>query len=143
MNDVDGRSKVIAMAFEGWPASLLEEVKTANSNGRAGSRLLSECGVARIWEVRLKPGQRLPFHRHVLNYFWTVLNPGSARSRTSDGITKEIEYCRGDAKELRYHKGESMIHDLENVGTTELLFITVEFLDSENTPLELASAHSA
>jgi hypothetical protein len=36
-----------------------------------------------------------------------------------------------------------MIHDLENVGTTELLFITVEFLDSENTPLALASAHSA
>ncbi len=30
-----------------------------------------------------------------------------------------------------------MTHDLENVGTTELLFITVEFLDSENSPLQL------
>ncbi|HXM02514.1 MAG TPA: hypothetical protein VN939_07925 [Chthoniobacterales bacterium] len=32
-----------------------------------------------------------------------------------------------------------MIHDLENVGATELLFLTVEFLDSENPPLELVA----
>jgi beta-alanine degradation protein BauB len=102
--------------------------------------LLSECDVARIWEVRLKPGQRLSFHRHVLNYFWTVLTAGIAHSRAADGTTKEIEYCRGDTKNLRYAKGEGMTHDLENVGTTELLFITVEFLDSENSPLLLPSA---
>jgi len=32
-----------------------------------------------------------------------------------------------------------MTHDLENVGTKDLLFITVEFLDSENSPLPLPS----
>jgi hypothetical protein len=32
-----------------------------------------------------------------------------------------------------------MMHDLENVGTTELLFVTAEFLDSENPPLELVA----
>jgi hypothetical protein len=32
-----------------------------------------------------------------------------------------------------------MMHDLENVGTTELLFVTVEFLDNENPPLELVA----
>ena len=31
------------------------------------------------------------------------------------------------------------MHDLENVGTTEPLFVTVEFLDSENPPLELVA----
>jgi beta-alanine degradation protein BauB len=30
-----------------------------------------------------------------------------------------------------------MIHDLENMGETELVFTTVEFLDSENAPLAL------
>jgi beta-alanine degradation protein BauB len=124
----------------GSGAKLLQELKTAHSNGRVGTRLLSECDVARIWEVRLKPGQRLSFHRHVLNYFWTVLTAGIAHSRAADGTTKEIEYYRGDTKNLRYAKGEGMTHDLENVGTTELLLITVEFLDSENSPLLLPSA---
>jgi hypothetical protein len=32
-----------------------------------------------------------------------------------------------------------MIHDLENVGETDLLFTTVEFLDSPNAPLPLHS----
>ena len=32
-----------------------------------------------------------------------------------------------------------MVHDLENIGDNELLFTTVEFLDSPNAPLELHS----
>ena len=32
-----------------------------------------------------------------------------------------------------------MVHDLENIGDTELLFTTVEFLDSPNAPFELRS----
>jgi hypothetical protein len=65
-----------------------------------------------------------------------------AHSLTADGSMQETEYYRGDTKNLRYHKGEGMTHDLENVGTTELLFITVEFLDSENSPLQLPSVKS-
>src|SRR5260370_33378352 len=137
MNSLDQQTKVSGRMFENWSQKLWRELEPANSNGQVGPRLLSECDVARIWEVRLKPGQRLSFHRHVLNYFWTVLNGGRAHSRTADGSTQEIEYYRGDTKNLRYHKGEGMTHDLENVGTTELLFITVEFLDSENSPLQL------
>jgi hypothetical protein len=49
------------------------------------------------------------------------------------------EYYPGDTKNLRYAKGEGMTHDLENVGTKDLRFITVEFLDSENSPLPLPS----
>jgi mannose-6-phosphate isomerase-like protein (cupin superfamily) len=140
MSGLDQRTKVIGRMFENWSPKLWQELKPANSNGRVGTRLLSECDLARIWEVRLKPGQRLSFHRHVLNYFWTVLNGGIAHSRTADGSTQEIEYYRGDTKNLRYHRGEGLTHDLENVGTTELLFITVEFLDSENSPPPLPLA---
>jgi hypothetical protein len=72
-----------------------------------------------------------------------VLTAGIAHSRTADGSTKEIEYYPGDTKNLRYPKGEGMTHDLENVGTKDLLFITVEFLDSENSPLPLPSVGSS
>ncbi len=30
-----------------------------------------------------------------------------------------------------------MVHAVENIGTTDLLFATVEFLDSANTPLSV------
>jgi hypothetical protein len=33
-----------------------------------------------------------------------------------------------------------MMHDLENIGDTELAFTTVEFLDSANPPLTLREA---
>ena len=33
-----------------------------------------------------------------------------------------------------------MIHDLENIGSEDIVFTTVEFLDSANEPLPLAPA---
>jgi hypothetical protein len=65
------------------------------------------------------------------------LSPGRAYSRSDDGHTREIEYRRGDTKRLHYRRREGMTHDLENVGETELLFVTVEFLDGDNPTLEL------
>jgi hypothetical protein len=78
MNNLAQRTKVIGTMFQNWSPKLLEELKTAHSNGRVRTRLLSECDVPRKWEIRLRPGQRLSFHRHVLNYFWTVLTAGIA-----------------------------------------------------------------
>lgn len=43
-----------------------------------------------------------------------------------------------DTKHFTYKKDERMTHSLENIGTTDLIFTTVEFLDSENPPLELS-----
>src|SRR5260370_17508411 len=120
MNSLDQRTKVSGRMFENGSPKLWRELEPANSNGQVGTRLLSECDVARIWEVRLKPGQRLSFHRHVLNYFWTALNAGMAHSLTADGSMQEIEYYRGDTKNLRYHKGEALTHDLDNVRTPQL-----------------------
>jgi quercetin dioxygenase-like cupin family protein len=116
---------------------LLEESRNAGANARVGTKLLLESSVARIWTIDLKPGQRLPFHTHVLNYFWTVLTSGRARSHSSEGVTTEIEYRPGDTKRLHYRAGERMTHDLENVGRNDLVFVTVEFLQSDNAPLKL------
>jgi beta-alanine degradation protein BauB len=137
MDEIQERTRVIANGFSDWPAQVREELKNAGTNGQVGTRLLSDCGTARIWEVRLRPGQRLPFHRHVLDHFWTALSPGRAHSRSDDGHTREIEYRRGDTKRLHHRRREGMTHDLENVGDTELLFVTVEFLDGDNPPLKL------
>ena len=36
-----------------------------------------------------------------------------------------------------YGSGEFKVHDLENIGDTDLTFVTVEFLDSPNKPLPI------
>jgi len=137
MNTLKESAKIVGNNFEGWSPLLVEESRNAGANGRVGTELLLESSVARIWSIDLKPGQRLPFHTHVLNYFWTVLTSGTARSHSSEGVTTEIEYRPGDTKHLHYRAGERMTHDLENVGKSNPVFVTVEFLQSDNAPLKL------
>ncbi len=99
--------------------------------------MVSESARARVWHIWLKPGERLPFHRHVLDYFWTATSAGRSRSYYEDGRVVEAEYKVGDTAHLHFGKGEYLLHDLTNIGDTELGFVTVEFLDSENEPLPL------
>ena len=44
------------------------ERETRNPNGCVGTELLSETDKVRVWIIRLRPGERVGFHRHVLNY---------------------------------------------------------------------------
>ncbi|MBZ7924180.1 hypothetical protein LAC81_26010 [Ensifer adhaerens] len=108
-------------------------------NGRVGSRLLSETDNVRVWSLTLQPGERIGFHTHVLNYFWTAVTAGSACSHYADGHVANVSYEAGDTKHYRFDAGQFMIHDLENTGATTLMFTTVEFLDSPNAPLSVRS----
>jgi len=132
MNTLKENAKIVGTDFEGWSTVLLEESRNDIANARVGTELLLESSVARIWSIDLKPGQRLPFHTHVLNYFWTVLTSGTARSHNSEGITTEIEYRPGDTKHLHFRAGERITHNLENGGKSDLVFVTVEFIQNDN-----------
>ncbi len=106
-------------------------------NGRVGSQLVSETDRVRVWHLNLAPGERIGFHTHVLDYFWTVHTPGRARSHYWTGETSNVEYQPGDTKHHTYGPGEFLIHDLENTGDTSLIFTTVEFKGGANQPLRL------
>ena len=130
-------ANVIEKVAPAWPSAIREEFEASQLNGRVGTRLLSETDRVRVWEIRLAPGERIGFHRHVLDYFWTAVTPGRARSHTQDGSVVKATYAAGDTRHFAYGTGEYKIHDLENVGDTDLWFTTVEFLDSANEPLEI------
>ncbi len=123
--------------YEGWTDEIRRDFISNAFNGHVGGKLLEETARARIWEIRLQPGQRLDAHRHVLDYFWTAINSGTSRQRTSDGSTREVSYIAGETRYFHFRSGEYLLHDLENTGKAELIFITVEFLDSANAPLVL------
>ena len=120
-----------------WPAAIAAEFEREqkNPNGCVGQRLISENNRVRVWEIRLRPGERFGFHRHVLDYFWTAVMPGRARAHVSDGTTVEHTYVAGETRHETHAPGHFKVHDLENIGDSELIFTTVEFLDSANKPL--------
>lgn len=107
-------------------------------HGMVGQRLLSETDAVRVWRIELAPGERVAFHTHVLNYFWTALSAGRSRSTMGDGRVVETAYEIGTTRHFTYGPGERMVHDLENIGDTVLAFTTVELkLNSANAPLPL------
>jgi beta-alanine degradation protein BauB len=64
-----------------WPADIAAEFEceSKNPNPCVGTTLLSENERARVWIIRLAPGERLGFHRHVLDYFWTAISGSRGR----------------------------------------------------------------
>lgn len=122
-----------------WPQWIAEEFDKNQLNGCVGTRLLSESERVRVWDIRLKPGERIGFHRHVLDYFWTAVTPGRGRSHMQDGSTVETDYYAGETRHETYKRGEFKVHDLENIGNAELVFTTVEFLGGANEPLSIPS----
>jgi hypothetical protein len=117
---------VTATDFEGWSPELRAEFAGAERNYQVGGKLLSETDRIKVWEIRLAPGERLPAHKHVLDYFWTVLTAGESEQHTVDGTTRRVSYEPGATRHYTFGPGEYLVHDLCNVGTTELIFITVE-----------------
>jgi beta-alanine degradation protein BauB len=122
-----------------WPAAIAAEFEgeRANNNPCVGTQLLSETERVRVWMIRLAPGERIGFHRHVLDYFWTCVTGGRSRQHVKDGETVEYTYAPGETRHESYVTGESKVHDLENTGDKEMIFMTVEFLDSANKPMAL------
>src|ERR1700710_3054380 len=120
-----------------WAPELRTEFEreARSNNGCVGSTLLSENDRVRVWIIRLAPGARIGFHRHVLNYFWTSVNGGRGRQHLMDGSTVEHSYFPGEARDETYGTGEFKVHDLGNLGDEEMIFNTIEFLDSANKPL--------
>jgi len=122
-----------------WPAAIKAEFESEarNPNGCVGTELLSETDRVRVWIIRLKPGERAGFHRHVLDYFWTSVNGGRARQHLMDGSTVEHTYSAGETRHETYGPGEFKVHDLENLSSEDMIFNTIEFLDSANAPLPI------
>jgi len=122
-----------------WPPAIAAEFERErqNYNGCVGSMLLSETEQVRVWMIRLAPGERIGFHRHVLDYFWTSVSGGRGRQHVHDGSTVEYTYRPGETRHETYGPGQFKVHDLENIGDKEMVFMTIEFLRSANKPLAI------
>ena len=135
LTDLPLAGELVATDFDTWPEWLKTEFTEHAQDGAVGSRLLSQNDRVRVWEIRLAPGERWHAHRHVLDYFWTAVNAGRSRQHTHDGTVREVTYGAGETRHFHFGPGEFLLHDIENIGDGELVFTTVEHLDSANAPL--------
>jgi hypothetical protein len=103
-----------------------DELAAAGANKAIGTSMWFENDHVRVFEVRLKPGERGPFHVHDRTYFWTVVEPGRGLQRFADGTYVVRDYALGDTKYLVHSDDDPLVHDLENVGGSTLRFVTVE-----------------
>ncbi len=117
--------------------------RSSNPNPCVGNVLVSETDRVRVWMIRLAPGERIGFHRHVLDYFWTSVTGGRGRQHVHDGTTVEYTYAPGETRHETYGSGQFKVHDLENLGDREMVFMTIEFLQSANKPLPLPEPSAA
>jgi hypothetical protein len=122
-----------------WPADITAEFEREKKspNPCVGTELVSESERVRVWMIQLQPGERIGFHRHVLDYFWTSVSGGRGRQHVHDGTTVEYTYAPGETRHEHYGPGEFKVHDLENLGDREMVFMTIEFLQSANKPMAL------
>jgi beta-alanine degradation protein BauB len=121
-----------------WPLWRKEEFNRNKRLAIVGTSLVSETDDVRVWLTDLAPGQRLPFHIHVLNYFWTAVTVGRVRSYDHTGDVYEATAKVGDTSHTRIGAGEWLLHDLENIGDTRFMVTTVELkVGSANPPLPL------
>jgi quercetin dioxygenase-like cupin family protein len=131
--------KAVKKDKSAWPADITAEFEreAKNPNPCVGSTLLSETERTRVWIIRLAPGERVGFHRHVLDYFWTSVSGGHGRQHVHDGSIIECIYQPGETRHETYGVNEFKVHDLQNLGDREMVFLTVEFKDSANKPMQL------
>lgn len=104
----------------------VEELERAPGNREIGTSLWFENDHVRVFEVRLEPGERGPFHVHDRTYFWSVVEPSRGLQRFADGTYVVRDYRLGETRYLTNSPEDPLIHDLENVGDTTLRFLTVE-----------------
>src|SRR5258708_39027460 len=81
---------------------LQKEFAAHAGDGRVGNELLAETDRVRVWSLRLEPGQRLGFHTHVLDYFWTSVTGGHGRPPFHGGRVADIVSRPGDNKQLAF-----------------------------------------
>ena len=102
-----------------------EELASAVNNRNLGTTVWFENERVQVWDLSLQPGERVPFHVHDHDYFWTVTDAGRLLQRYDDGTSREVEVSVGQTNFLVYGEGERTVHDLENVGDTFFRCVTV------------------
>lgn len=115
--------------FDPWEQEKLDELLHQNISNSLGDKLVFENESVKLWDLRLDPGERMPFRRHNTNYNWVCITGGLALSRHGDGKINMIKLDPGDT-EYCEHKGKDYVNDLENIGEHPIVVNILEYKET-------------
>ncbi len=116
--------------YDSWDPVKLDELQDERCLKTLGQRLFFENETMRFWEIRLKPEERLLFHKRSQFYSWTCCTDGLVISRYKNG---QVNLFRFDKDETKYWDlGEpDTVADLENIGEATFVLHMIEYLAKE------------
>lgn len=94
-----------------------------------GTKLLWQDEVVKIWEFRLNPDERCPFHRHVHPYFFLNLTASTNQelNRHGDPVPNSLPSQQIAGQCTHMTRERLSAHAVRNVGDTLFLQFIVEF----------------
>jgi len=110
--------------FDTWDSSRLKEIETGNFSDAVGEALFENEEII-LWEIVLKPFERLPFRRHKNNYGCTCFTDILILLRNVNGQITLMRMNKGDHYYIECYEKE-VIQDLENIGENTIKIAVVE-----------------
>lgn len=92
-------------------------------------RLVFENDLVRVLDVRVKPGEFEPFHKHIQSVI-VILQGGTVRLTLPDGTASEVSLSltpdpeKGEPPQVFWEEAET--HSVKNIGQTPVRLIRVE-----------------
>lgn len=125
--------------FEPWEASKLNELEKSQASSKLEQGLLYENDIMRLWDIRLKPKERLPFHTRSQFYSWTCHTDGLAVSRNKNGSINLIKFKKGATRFWNFGKNGT-IADFENTGEEPIVIHVIEYIKQVDKTIKNISA---
>ena len=89
-----------------------------------GTSVIAEHDRAKIWELKLDPGEASEWHAHQNTYIFIVIEGGRLFAEYADGTSNTTDAEPGD---VVYNQPST--HRVTNTGTTRYRNVIVELLD--------------
>ncbi|WP_420399859.1 hypothetical protein [Flagellimonas sp.] len=112
--------------FDPWDQKMLDELLHNDVKESLGDRLVFENETVKLWDIRLEPGERLPFRKHNANYNWVCVTGGLALTRHGNGKISMVKLEPGDTEYWEF-RGKNYTNDLENIGDRTIAINVLEY----------------
>jgi len=112
--------------FDSWDPAKLNELQSKKITEDLCNHLIFENDAIKLWEIVLRPSERIPFRRCKNSYSLTGLTGGVALSRIHNGVIKLIRFQKNDIAFWDF-QDYNHICDFENIGEDILRISVTEF----------------
>lgn len=115
--------------FDPWDQKMIEELFHQEISPSLGRQLVFENENIKLWDIRLLPGERMPFRKHMTNFSWVCITGGLTLTRSGNGKISMVKINPGDSEYCEF-EGKNHIYDLENIGESPVLINILEYKNS-------------